>query len=79
MPLDLPATAGSAAVTLLGVALGLALAWLLFRVAQRDRTVGLALLLLAAAVFSRRWVWPERSRRCWRCPTRQRQVLTGRG
>ena len=51
VPLDLPATAGSAAATLLGVALGLALTWLLFRVARRDRMVGLALLLLAVTVF----------------------------
>ena len=50
VPLDLPATAGSAAATLLGVTLGLALAWLLFRVARRDRMVGLALLLLTVAV-----------------------------
>ena len=51
VPLDLPATAGSAAATLLGVVLGLALTWLLFRVAQRDRVVGLALLLLTLTVF----------------------------
>ena len=51
VPLDLLAVAGSAAATLLGVALGLALTWLLFRIARRDRMVGLALLLLTVAVF----------------------------
>ena len=51
VPLDLPATAGSAAATLLGMVLGLALTWLLFRIVRRDRVVGLALLLLTLTVF----------------------------
>ncbi len=53
VPLDLPATAGSAATTLLGAVLGLALTWLLFRVARQDRRAvsALALPLLTVAVF----------------------------